>query len=218
MTAKTTKELKLELVEILQLKEHPRNYNEHPDDQLEHIVASIREHGLYRPIVVAKDYTILAGHGVWKALIKMRSTHASVRRLPIKPDSPQALKILTGDNEISHMGIVNDRLLTEILRDIKDTADLKGTGYDEMMLANLVMITRPSHEIADFDAAAHWVGLPEYVPLEEPWKLVVNFDDEEDRKDFAKRLGLTLTEKTKSIWWPPREKDDVSSIEFVSEE
>lgn len=60
------KKLKLydiEHVDPKRLKPHPRNYRGHPDDQLAHIERSIRDNGVYRNVLVARDYTILAGHG-----------------------------------------------------------------------------------------------------------------------------------------------------------
>jgi hypothetical protein len=86
------------------------------------------------------------------------------------------------------------------------------------VLANLVMVTRPAVEIADLDAAAQWVGLPEYEGLDTPLKIIVSFENDNDRQDFARRLNITLTEKTKSIWWPPREQEDPSSLHFITEE
>jgi hypothetical protein len=79
---------------------------------------------------------------------------------------------------------------------------LLGTGYDAMMLANLAMVTRPSSEIADFDEAAHWAGLPEYMPEPDALELRVRFRSEDDRAEFARRLDLALSEHMKSTWWP----------------
>jgi hypothetical protein len=155
----------LETVPLGQLKAHPRNYRQHPPDQLAHIIRSIEEHGVYRNIVVAEDYTILAGHGVVKALTQMQRPTATVFRLPVAADSPQALKLLAGDNEIGHLAEVDDRMFTELLKEVKelDPAGLLGTGYDEMMLTNLVFVTRTEQEIADHNQAAAWAdaGMPD---------------------------------------------------------
>lgn len=48
-----------EIVSIESLSPHPRNYRGHPEDQIEHLVQSIRENGCYRNIVVARDRSIL---------------------------------------------------------------------------------------------------------------------------------------------------------------
>ena len=55
------------MTSVEDLTPHPQNYRDHPQDQIAHIVRSIEEHGFYRNVVVAKDNTILAGHGVVQA-------------------------------------------------------------------------------------------------------------------------------------------------------
>jgi hypothetical protein len=128
------------------------------------------------------------------------------------------MKVLAGDNEISHLGEIDDRALSEILREIKesDPAGLLGTGYDEMMLANLIYNTRSEQEIADKDAAAQWVGMPEYEEGEDTarLKISVSFKNEDDRAEFGRLLGVQLNEKTFRMWYPPKEKDDVHSLKF----
>ena len=158
------KQIEIKYVSVSELKPHPKNYRAHPDDQLEHIIQSIKDNGHYRNVVVAQDNIILAGHGVVKASSKMGLESIPVVQLDVPHDDPKAIKVLTGDNEIAHLGLVDDRLLTELLKEVKDydMNGLLGTGYDDAMLASLVMVTRPKSEIEDFDAAAEWVGMPEH--------------------------------------------------------
>jgi hypothetical protein len=206
-----------ELIDTQDLKPHPRNYQQHPDYQLRHIIKSIETHGFYRNVVVAKDNTILAGHGVVEAATRLGITQIPVHRVDLMPDDTKALQILTGDNEINNLAVVNDRMLTELLKEIAldDTAGLIGSGFDENQLATLAMITRPAHEIKDKDEAAEWLGMPD-LEIEKPSiRLIVHFDNETDREEFAKLIGYKFTENTKSIWYPQRERDDVTSVEFV---
>lgn len=221
--ALTSSSFLTEQVTLDQLQPHPRNYKSHPDDEIEHIMESIREHGFYRNIVISQDGTILAGHGVVEASRRLGFLEIPVIRMNYKSDEPRALKLLAGDNEIQHLAEVDDRALTELLRELADMDDLLGTGYDEMMLANLAMVSRPASEIADLDAASQWVGLPEYdMEGEHKIQIIMNFVNEEDRKEFCKLLGLEVSEIAtkgtgKSIWWPKRpEHDDVRSVRFSS--
>lgn len=213
-------EFNTEAVAIAELRDHPRNYRAHPDDQLEHIIESIKEHGFYRNIVVTQDGTILAGHGVVKAARKMGLAEVPVIRLDVDPNSARALKVLTGDNEISHLGEIDDRLLSELLKEVKDIdlTGLLGTGYDEMMLANLIMVTRPANEIRDFNAAAAWVGMPGYDEGDERIKLIVSFRNEQDRKKFMEIINvpkpISTNGDTWSAWWPAKDRDDLSSVRF----
>ena len=207
------------------LKPHPRNYQQHPEDELAHIMESIKTHGFYRNVVIARDGTILAGHGVTEAARKLGYTSIPAIRVDYAPDDPRALKLLAGDNEIRHLAEVDDRALTELLRELAELDDLNGllgTGYDEMMLANLVMVTRPATEIGDLDAAAQWVGMPEYDERgDEKIQLLVNFATEDDRTEFYHLLGLTSDAvqsrgAVKSIWWPkPQGRSDLTSLRFT---
>ena len=211
----------IETVTIASLKDHPKNYREHPDDQLAHLQESLREHGFYRNIVVARDSTILAGHGMVKAAKRSGLVSVPVIRLDVDPADPRALKVLIGDNEIEHLAEQNDRLLIDLLKQIKDADPdgLLGTGYDSMMLANLLLVTRTRSEIEDFDEAAAWVGLPEYEGAKPPYmRVAVSFRTREAAEAFFSKLEAEMPEEggvsSKSMWYPPEEGMDRKSIRF----
>ena len=218
-----------EFVDIDSVTPHPRNYVHHPADQIDHLAESIRANGIYRNIVIANDGTILAGHGVVDAAKQLEVTTIPVIRLTIDPEDSRALKLLASDNEISHLGEVNDRALTELLKEVKETnpEGLLGTGYDDRMLASLLMVTRPQSEIEDFEAAAEWVGMPEFVSENEAHKsycMMVYFDTPEDRRSLIKTMqeidpaftnvDSSDTKTAFSVWWPPRGNDDVNTVRF----
>jgi hypothetical protein len=117
------------------------------------------------------------------------------------------------------LGEVDERALSDVLKDILDnTGDLLGTGYDEMMLSNLLYVTRPASEIETMDEAQEWVGLPEYEKSTMPLKMTVSFENEKDRREFATKLSIPITNKTKSTWYPYREQDDMKNVEFSDDE
>ena len=207
-----------ELVLVSSLKPHPRNYRVHPPDQLAHIIASIEQHGIYRNVVVAQDSTILAGHGVVQALTQMRRSEVPVIRLPIEPDSTAALKVLAGDNEISHLAEVDDATFTALLLEIKDMGGLLGTGYDDAMLANLMFVTRG--EMADQNEAQAWAdaGMPGDLNGACPFKIIVSFLNANDREQFVALASLHIMKRESVVWsarWPHREAEDHSSLRFT---
>ena len=210
---------KYQQIDIETLIPHPRNYKKHPEDQIKHLCESIKENGIFRPIVLAEDNTILAGHGVVLACKKLDIKQVPTIKLNIKSDSKQALKVLTADNEVSHLAIGDDRALSEILKELlNDEVGLLGTGYDEMMLSNLLYVTRPASEIKTMDEAEEWTGLPSYEKSVLPMKITVSFENEEDRREFATKLSIPLTNKTKSTWYPYKAPDDMRNVEFSDEE
>ncbi len=208
---------------IDELKPHPGNYRKHPPDQLAHLVESIREHGFYRNVVIASDDVILAGHGAVEAAKQAGRETVPCYQLAIDSKHPKALKVLAGDNEVGRLAEIDDRALSMILKDIKDSDDigLLGTGYDEAMLANLVMVTRPASEIATINEAAEWVGMPDYDEEMPIVKVIVSFDSEEDRQRFMDqyKLGNNVMAKTAKCWslrWPSTERDDLRAVRFQS--
>jgi hypothetical protein len=213
--------VQIEMVAVTDLKPHPRNYREHPPEQIEHLAQSLREHDFYRPVVIARDATILAGHGITQAAIELGMTRVPVTRLDLDPVSPEALTILTGDNAVGRRAVQDDRDFTEILRDVRDeTGDLVGTGYDENILGALLLSTRSAAEIRDANQAMEWVGLAEYEPVPLPIKTIFSHATEADQDALLEMLDATphkRTLNTVSVWWPPRELDDPRSLRFVAE-
>jgi len=207
-----------QLVDVAELKAHPRNYQVHPEYQLKHIQKSIATHGFYRNIVVAKDKTILAGHGVVEAATRMGLKQVPVHIVDLEPNEPKALQILTGDNEINNLAVVNDRMLTELLKEITTNGnleDLLGTGFDAMQLAALVAVTRPASEILNKQVAMdEWLGMPSYDESPNVLKVIVSFDSPENRAEFFNTLGYQFTDLTKSVWFPHRLREDPSSLRY----
>lgn len=203
-----------ELLPVASLRPHPRNYKDHPDAQLDHVVASMVANGVYKNVVCARDGTILAGHGVVLAAQKAGIELIRVVRLDLDPDEPAALKVLAGDNEVANLAVDDDRKLTELLREIAQSGDLLGTGFDAQNLAALAMVTRPAAEIKNEEEAAHWVGMPQYggLPKVSFRQFQVHFKCQADVDEFARRLELEVTESTDVLWFPKRDKEDLASV------
>ena len=208
----------IQQVNIDTIKPHPRNYKNHPADQVEHLKRSITDNGIYRNVIVSADNVILAGHGVVTAARALGLTSAPILKLPIHSTHINAIKLLAADNEVSHLGESDDRALTEILKEIMDTADLLGTGYDDKMLANLLYVTRPASEVESVDHAAEWVGMPEYETQDEVDKIIVSFETATDKARFCDLLGFPYSDKKKdSQWYPYRERQDWTAVKFEEE-
>ena len=62
-----------------------------------------------------------------------------------------------------------------------------------------------------------WKGMPEFLQVnKEPCqKIVINFQTYDDVKKFAELLGFSVTNKTKSIWFPIKEKDKPREYAYV---
>ena len=65
-----------------------------------------------------------------------------------------------------------------------------------------------------------WQNMPEFLQDDkEPIQtIVVSFEKREDVEEFSKLIGQKLTYKTKSIWFPKRQKDTVINKVYISKE
>lgn len=220
-----------EMVALADLKPHPRNYRGHSDDQLEHVIESIKANGLYRNVVVAKDLTILAGHAVVEACKRLKIKTIPVVKLNLKPNDARALKLLVGDNEIGALAMLDDRALTEMLKEVSEMdVGLLGTGFDDQMLAARVFTTRSRSEVDSFDAAKEWTGMPEYDPGEQIILLTIKFRNVEDYDKFIAKYKIKVDatfdkgeeakgkRKHAAAWWPPQDgRHDRTSVKWEEE-
>jgi hypothetical protein len=184
-----------ETVALGDLRAHPANYREHPTEQREHLLASIREYGIYRNIVVARDGTILAGHGVVEAAREGGLEAVPVVRLDLDADDPRALRLLAGDNEIARLAQTDARALADLLGEIGREGWL-GTGFDDGAFALL---------LAELDGAdpagGDWAGMPPYETAdhESAFRSTVHFRTPEDATAFFALIGR---QQAASFWWP----------------
>lgn len=210
-----------ERVDLSELKVHPRNYRKHPEEQLEHIMRSIEAHGFYRNVVVARDNTILAGHGVVEAARKLGRTRVPVIRLDVKPDEGRALKVIASDNEIQRLAERDDEMLLGLLRDIMGgkSSGLVGTGFDADAFEELKgFVDGRISRVGDVDPYEEWKGMPEFHNENVGFrKLIVHFDNQVDVDAFSKLVGCELTETTRSIWYPEKEDKVMADKRYVSE-
>ena len=207
-----------QLVNVDQLKDHPRNYRGHPEEQIQELMASVRDHGIYRNVVAARDLTLLAGHGIVAACRRLEVPQIHVVVLDLDPDDPQALKILAADNYLSYAADDDDRALASLLDDLLGTVGLEGTGWDAQKLSAFKTVTAPPDQIHRENTQAEWeaAGLPMYDPGTEYISMMIHFDSTADRERFVQEhgfgLGLKREGKTWSSKWPPRPFKDLKSV------
>jgi hypothetical protein len=144
MTNRKTTGLTIERVPWADLKPHTANAR---NGDVDAIAESVVENGVYRPIVCAKDGTILAGHHLYYALGQLGDRpEVDIVRLDVDPGSTEATKIMIADNRTADLGGYDDGLLLALLQSLDDTA---GTGYLETDVTSLADLL--NHTATDYD-------------------------------------------------------------------
>lgn len=73
----------------------------------------------------------------------------------------------------------------------------------------------------DLDVNEMWKGMPDFNGIKEGnafRSIIIHFETQEQVDNFAKLLGQTITEKTKYLWFPRKEKQDLKSLEVTTDE
>lgn len=117
------------------LKPHPLNPN---NGDVEAIGESVDANGVYRPIIVANEGTIIAGHHLYYVLGDRGVENVDAVILPVDPMSDRALRIMAADNRTASLSRTDDALMVELLSVLTESeGGLLGTAYTDDDLSEI---------------------------------------------------------------------------------
>lgn len=205
-------------VNMTDLKRDPKNTRKHNPRNIGMIEKALGEVGAARSIVIDEDGTVLAGNGVLEAATNAGiervqvvdadgETIIAVRRKGLTPE--QKTKLALYDNRTGELAEWDPEMLTGLADDV-DLGDL-WSPYELGKLGQEVGVPD--------DPAAEWKGMPEFEQddLSAYQNIHVLFKCREDVAAFAELIGQSLTEKTRSIWYPRADRIDMSSVAYKDE-
>jgi len=183
------------LVNIKELKPHPKNRNKHPTDQIDRLCEIIKFQGIRQPIKVSnRSGFITAGHGRLEAFKKLGLKEVPVSYQDYDSDE-QELADLTSDNAIGLWSQLD-------FEGIK--ADFKDLDFD----INLLGIN--GFSLVEIDLSKEWIDMPEYNQEDKNSfrHIVVHFESEVHVNQFFKLIKQDFTDKTKTVWIPKQKNMD----------
>jgi len=126
--------MKVTRMKLSALKLPEKNVRIHSEKQTKEFVRSLEAFGQIRPIVVDESYTILAGNGLYAALMAKGETEADVLVMKGLSENEKK-KLMLADNKIYSLGVDDMDVFEEFLRDLGD--DLEIPGYDLELLETI---------------------------------------------------------------------------------
>lgn len=123
---------------------HPRNYNQHPPEEIFGLRISIRQFGQVQSVVVQKKpdgrYVFVAGHGVGEASRLEGLRELDARVIPEDWPPEKVLAYLAADNEHARRSQRDDAQLASILQEVRDfdRTLLQATSYTDDEFAALL--------------------------------------------------------------------------------
>lgn len=154
---------------LSELVKNDRNVRRHSEKQLNEYVRSIKMFGQIRPIVVDEKNLILAGNGLYEAMIQAGMSDCDcyvVEGL----SANQKDKLMLADNKVYELGVTDMQIFDDIIKGLGD--DLDVPGYDDDLLKML------NQTLPQIDATVQQYGKIDVTP-EQAQKA------EQERQDFG---------------------------------
>lgn len=130
------------LVPVADLKPHPKNWNEHPPEQLE-MAAKIFEQGIRRPIrVSALSGLITVGHGALETA-KMKGWKEWPVEIQSYASEKEELADVTADNKLGAKSRANPDKLAALLQELQGEIDIEIAGVTDAEMKDLIASLNP---------------------------------------------------------------------------
>lgn len=140
---------KLEIVDISKLIPYTNNARTHSDEQIKKIQSSIREFGFVNPVLIDKNYGIIAGHGRVEAAKREGMTEVPCVWVEHLTEAQKKAYILADNRLAEDAGWDMDILSAEIEALKEFDFDIGLSGFTEMEIAD--MLGDKSAEVVEDD-------------------------------------------------------------------
>ena len=206
----------------------PSNVNKHTQKGGGLLENSLRRRGAFRsiasagkgvetPVVYAGNYTL--EKAVAAGFTEVVNVHVTgnqivnVVRDDIEPGTAAAIALGIEDNEIGKQSYNPDIDILAALA-AGDNAVLSALKQEDKTFGDMLEYMQPYN----LDFREEWRGMPEFDNPPKAYKSIsVHFETEKDYYEFCELMNQSMTEKTNSIWYPQRKRQDMKSIEYKNE-
>jgi DNA modification methylase len=143
-----------QLVETSKLIPYVNNARTHSKEQITKLRSSLREFGFVNPVIIDKEYNVLAGHGRLAA-----AKEEGIKEVPCvfvdHLSEAQKKAYILADNRMALDAGWDDELLAVEMEELKNLGfDLGLTGFDESEIADLFAVDSSEAKEDDFDVDA----------------------------------------------------------------
>lgn len=185
-----------------QLLANPYNWRIHPKAQQDAMESMLDDVGWVQNIIVnQRTGHVVDGH--LRVAVAISREQNEVPVLYVDLDEDEEKRVLAALDPLGDMAVTDIDKINELLDDVSMSdelgAMLKEVSTDWRGYMN--------EDQSEQDAWDEWKGMPEFEQMDnKPIRLVVNFDSMEDVNQFSEVIGQAITEKTRYIFFPYKEK------------
>lgn len=128
--------MKIETVNLIELKPLERNVRQHPEAQIKELVKSLQQFGQTRALVVDEANSILIGNGLYEAMKRLGYETCSVYRVNGMSEKEKK-KLILSDNKTYDLGLTNFDEIQRYIDEITLDGDFEIAGFDEAVLREM---------------------------------------------------------------------------------
>ena len=131
---------------LSELRKLEKNIRRHSQKQISEYVRSVRMFGQIRPLVIDEEGVILAGNGLYDALVSMGEEKADCYVVSGLTET-QKKKLMLADNRVYELGMTDTEVFDEIIRSLGGDTDVP--GWDADLLETLNASVREVNAMVD---------------------------------------------------------------------
>ncbi len=120
---------------LTELRKIDKNVRRHSDKQIAEYVRSLKMFGQIRPLVVDETGMILAGNGLFDALIAMEAEKADCYIVSGLSEKEKK-KLMLADNRVYELGMTDTDAFDEIIKSLEGDIDVPGWDADLLETLN----------------------------------------------------------------------------------
>lgn len=180
---------------------NPMNWRLHSQNQFKALEGLLDEVGWVERILVNKRTGhIVDGHARVELAVKRGEKKVPVDYIDV--DEEKEKLILATLDPIAAMANTDADMLAELIESLAtDIDDLLGDYRPGVFIEG----NQPE-----------WTDMPEFDQKDETAhrSIIMHFANDEDLNEFLEKIGKTVTEKTKFIWYPQTPETDMGSLKY----
>jgi hypothetical protein len=197
--------MKLKINELKPNLENPRLIKEHKFKKLVQSIKDFPEMLALRPIVVDEEMTILGGNMRYNACVE-----AGLKEVPIT-----IAKGLTEEQKKEF--IVKDNVGFGEWDWTMLGNEWKSNKLDDWGLDVWQNLDDNIGKVNRGDENSEWVGMPDFEAADNTLKIIIHFENEQDRETYAKEHNIEFTKKLPTAWatqYPYEGRKDMKSLKY----
>ena len=126
--------MKITVKKLSELHKPAHNIRRHSEKQLTEYIRSIEMFGQVKPLVVAEDGEIIAGNGLYEALLRMGRETCDCYVMVGLTDI-QKKKLMMADNKVYELGFTDVDAIEELVKELDGDVDVPGWDADLLEIA-----------------------------------------------------------------------------------